>query len=92
MKQNGKSSVDNIFVHVYKRLKSETPKLFNRIFYFMSTLTGLGVALVGYNESLPEILKPLGGYCIAIGTIGAFLAKLPTTDPTIGEVKKEKEG
>jgi hypothetical protein len=76
-----------VIKHIYNRLKSETPAFFQKIFYFMASLTVLGVALIPYNDSLPEWLKPVGGYCIAIGAVGSFLAKATTTDVALSEKK-----
>lgn len=89
MKQSGKSSQDSFLVHIYNRYKAETPKFFKKILYFMCSLTTLGVALIGYSDQLPESLKSVGGYCIAIGAVGAFLSKLTIVDVPI---EKEKEG
>ena len=84
---NGKSFQKTLVGHIYNRLKSDTPKFFKKVFYVMASLTTLGVSLLPYQDSLPESLRPAVGYLIAIGSIGAFMSRLTTTDPELSENK-----
>lgn len=92
MKQNGNCSSVGFFSHLCKRLKSETPIFFKKVFYFMSSLSALGASFVGFNDSLPIWMQGIGGYLLAVGAVGAFLAKTTTTDVELSGIKQVKEG
>lgn len=79
------------------RLTTETPKFFKKILVFCISLTGIGLAILGFDNfhipqtdiviHLPEILVKISGYMIAAGTIAGAVAKSATTDPDL-----QKEG
>ena len=73
----------NYLTVLTKRLKSETPKFFKKLLIFMASLTVLGGALMVIE--LPEELKNLPKYLMVAGAVGAFFAKLTTTDTVLSK-------
>ena len=64
------------------RIKAKTPLHFKRIIKIALTLGAVGGALVALPDSieLPAIIKTIGGYFIAIGVVGAAIAKTAKED------------
>lgn len=82
------------FLNTAARLKSKFTPYFKRWFIFMASLTGLGATMLGFKDALPEKLQSIPGYLLTAGAIGAYMSRLPSTDPkiadTLGESIKEE--
>lgn len=77
------------FLNTSDRLKSKFTPYFKKWFIFMASLTGLGTAMLGFKDALPEKLQSLPGYLMLVGAVGAYMSRLPSTDPNIADKQEE---
>lgn len=75
----------------YKRLNSETPKFFKKIFIFSASFSGLAVALMALKDAnmvsvnMHSFIDKYASYCAIIGAVGAFMSRLPTNDTELSK-------
>ena len=75
----------------YKRLNSETPKFFKRIFIFCASLSGLAIALMALKDAnmvsvdMFAFIDKYASYCAIIGAVGAFMSRLTTNDTDLSK-------
>lgn len=74
----------NWFLTTFKRLGSESPRYFKKLFIFMASLSALSISLIALKETLsPDfhaIIDKYAYYTAIAGLVGSFMSRLPTTD------------
>lgn len=76
----------NSLTSIPARLATPSPPFFKKITNILLTLGAIGGAIVAIPTSLvavPAIITSIAGYCIAVGGIGAALAKLTVNWNTV---------
>lgn len=77
--------------NIWKRLIAPSPTFFKRVRTFGLSITAAGIALIAFKSQYPTEMaflpKSFGGYLLTVGVVAAFIASLPVTDASKGEVK-----
>jgi len=81
------------YTELYKRITSESPKLFKKILGFGIAGGAIGAAVVALPESVaivPKWLKVVGNDLIVAGVVAAAISKLTVADSAV--LKKSEDG
>lgn len=68
-------------LNFFERLKAPTPKFFKILMAWGGVIAAAGTAVLAFEVPLPEIIKTIAGYLIAIGGAMMGIGKL-TVDHT----------